>query len=208
MAIITMPTNIKCAQDCRIEQVHFDAVSASDVTGSSQARTYGAPHWALSLTQPGALTDAEAGVWKAMLLSLRGSVNYLHAFDPNRRKPFGTLRGSLTLAASAVYGDAAIILTGGAGQSGATLAAGDWLQIGAGLGTSQLVNVTSNATANAGGVISVLIESPLRMGFASGSVVTWDHARAYFRRPPGRVGWSPYAGRYTQGLATDLMESW
>ncbi len=208
MAVITMPTALKCAQDCRIEQVHFDTISASDVTGSSQARPYGVPHWALSLTQPGVLTDAEAGLWKAMLLGLRGSVNYLHAYDPNRRAPFGTFRGSPTLAAAAAYGDNAISLDGGAGQAGRTLLIGDWLQVGSGFGTSQLVAVTSNATANGSGVIAVTIEAPLRMAFASGAAVTWDHARGYFRRPPGRLGWAPYAGRYTQGLAADLMESW
>lgn len=208
MAIITMSADLRCARGCRVEQISADALTTSDPAGTSQARLYGLPKWALSLVSPEALTDAQAGVWKALLLGLRGQVNYLAAFDPARPVPLGTLRGALTLAAAAAYGDNTASITGGAGQAGKTLQAGDWLQLGTGLGSSQLVCCTANAVADGTGLIAVTFEPTLRLGFALGATVAWDHARAYYRRTPARAGWAAYSGRITQVMNVDLIEAW
>ena len=208
MAVITMPNTLRCGRGCRIEQATFDVPSASDVTGSSQVRPYGVPHWTLSLVSPDTLPDLDAGIWKAMLLTLRGSVNYLHAFDPSRPQPLGSYRGAPMLASAAVYGDTLLLLDAGAGQGGGTLVPGDWLQIGTGLGTSQLILVTAPATANSAGQIAIAFEAPLRLGFAAGTAVTWSYARGHFRRGPARAGWSPSSPGMTQSLGVDLIEAW
>lgn len=208
MAVITMPVNLRCASGCRIEQITTDSVGLSDPGGNSQARTYGVPRWSLSLAAPAAMTDADAGLWKAMLLTLRGSVNFLAAFDPSRPQPRGSLRGALTLASAAAIGASAIAITGGGGQAGKTLVIGDWLQIGTGLGSSQLVMCVAPATADGAGACTVTVEPPLRLAFGGGAAVTWDRPLAYFRKPPGRVGWSAYSRYISQSVGIDMIEAW
>ena len=208
MAIITMPTTLRCAPGCRIEQLTTDAIGLSDPGGNGQARTYGYPKWALSLAAPEVMEDTEAGAWKALLLGLRGSVNYLHAYDPSRPAPRGTLRGSLTLGATVAAGATTATLACGAGQAGKTLVVGDWLQISTGLGTSQLVFCMANATVDGSGNMALVFEGPLRQGFAAGTAVTWDRPRSYFRKPPGRVGWTGLSTLLTQNVGLELIEAW
>lgn len=207
MAVVTMPDTLACGRGCKIEQITTDAIGLSDPAGNSQARTYGHPRWALSLVGYELMTDAEAAQWKAMLLGLRGSVNYLAAFDPSRPWPTGSLRGAPTLVADGAAGDIALTLDC-PGQVGRTVRVGDWLQVGAGLGSSQLVMVMADATVNGSGRLTLAFEAPLRQAFAAGTVVYWDRPRAYFRKPPGRVGWTPYSQLYAQGFGIDLVEAW
>jgi hypothetical protein len=209
MAIITMPDTLRVGAGSKIEQATFEVVSASDVTGSTQARAYGAPHWSLSLVSPAHLQDADAGAWKSMLLALLGSVNYLSAFDPSRPVPLGTYRGSPNLTATANAGDTTITF-GDATQADKTLTVGDWLQIGTGLGTSQLVIVVAPATANGSGIATVQIQAPLRIPYAISTPVFWSRPRGHFRRTPGsgRTAWTPFAPGVTQGFAIDLIEAW
>jgi len=208
MAIIQMPDTLRCGVGCRIEQATFDVLTGSEVTGSSQARPYGMPHWVMGLVSPAYLGDADAGAWKALLLSLRGSVNVLAAYDPARPAPLGTLRGAPVLANSVAYGAVSMVLAAGAGQAGATLVPGDWLQIGAGQGSSQLVLVTAPAVADGAGNITVNFEAPLRQGFAAGTAVAWQRARGYFRRASGRTAWAAHCPGVSTGLSIDLVEAW
>jgi hypothetical protein len=122
----------------------------------------------------------------------------------------GTMRGTLTLNAAPSAGAVAISVTGGAGQAGKTLQAGDYLQIGSGLGTSQVVMVMADATANGSGVIALTTEPPLRTAFASGTAVQWDRPAAYFKQQGTAVAWSYEPGReiVTTGMAVDLLEVW
>ena len=54
----------------------------------------------------------------------------------------------------------------------------------------------------------IAFEPPLRMPFAASTSVVWDRPVAYFRKPPGRVGWTPFSQTYAQGFAIDLVEAW
>lgn len=209
MAIITLPTTLMIGSACGMGQRRFDLLSQSEPTGAQQVRLLAPPRWTLNLVQPDKLRLAEAGAWVALLAQLRGRVNVLAACDPVRPAPLGTLRGALTLAALAGAGATAISVTGGAGQAGKTLLAGDWLSIGAGLGSSQQVMVMATTTTNASGVASVAIEPPLRTGFAISAVVTWDKPLAYYRLQNDASSWT-YGGGGTlvSGIALDLMETW
>ena len=105
MSTVTLPGTIKLSPGCGVGQRRFDLVTQSDSSGSQQARLLGPPRWTLRLVQPDFLTLPEAGLWAALALQLRGRVNVLAAWDPARPAPSGTLRGTLTLAASAAAGD-------------------------------------------------------------------------------------------------------
>lgn len=209
MAIITLPTTLPIGAGSGFGQRRFDLLAQSDSTGAQQTRLLGPPRWTLALQPPDPMRVDEAGQWAALAASLRGRVNVLWAFDPARRAPQGTLRGTLTLAAAAAIGAAALSVTGGAGQAGKTLRAGDLLQLGSGLGTSQLVMVLADATADGSGVVALSVEPPLRTAFSAGAAVTWDTPRAHFRLQSDALAWTYRGGGLlASGLAMDFTETW
>lgn len=209
MSIITLPPTLKLSPGGGVGQRRFDLLTQSDSTGSQQARLLGPPRWTLRLVQPEFLTLAEAGQWSALALQLRGRVNVLAAWDPARPAPGGTVRGTLTLAATAAIGATTVSVTGGASQAAKTILAGDWFQIGTGLGSSQLVMCTAAATANGSGVVSLAFEPPLRAGYTSATPVTWDKALAYYRQQTESTSWTYINnGAMVSGLSLDLLEVW
>ena len=212
MSIIALPTALRIGAGGGMGQARFDLLTQSDGTGAQQARLLAPPRWTLRLVQPDNLAQADAAVWQALALRLRGRVNVLAAWDVSKPAPLGTMRGSMALSAAAAAGATSISVTAGAGQAATTLAAGDWLQVGAGLGTSQLVMVTAAAVANGSGVITPSIEPPLRQGYASATAVAWDRPLAYFRQQTDATTWTVgnggRSGALVTGMSMDLMESW
>lgn len=206
MAIIAMPTGLRIAE-VSIGQARYDMVEMSDASGHAAARLFGPPRWRVSMRSAPALLLAQAAQWEAMLLQLRGGVNHLSVYDPVRQVPQGTMRGTLTVSGAHSAGAVAVTVTGGAGQASTTLKAGDWLQIGTGLGTSQLVKVMADATANGSGVISLTVEPPLRTGFSGGTAVTWNRPLAYYKQGDAPM-WTYGPGQTSGGYAVDLLESW
>jgi hypothetical protein len=173
---------------------------------------------------------ADAGKWEALVYGLRGRVNHLSAFDPGRVAPAGTARGSLRLAAVAAAGATSVVLVGG---TAGTLLAGDLLQFGTGLGTSQLVKVMADVASvpptdtafswdnggafswtNGGaftwsdpGVITVTFEPPLRQAFVQDTPAAWSYPRAYYRaQGAAQASYTPgYTGQGDYAL--DLVEA-
>jgi hypothetical protein len=88
----------------------------------------------------------------------------------------------------------------------ADLKAGDWLQIGTGVGTSQLVKVTADAQEVNAGTMTVSFEPPLRAAFSAGTAVTWNRPIAYYKQTSAPQ-WG-YRARMSTGYALDLLESW
>ena len=208
MAIITMPANLAIAKAGQvIGQRRYDLNGGSDATGTAQVRLFGPPRWSMTLQAPEGVTIAEADVWQTMLMQLRGRINHLAAWDVSRSAPLGTMRGTLTLSATAAAGATTISVTGGAGQAGTTLRAMDWLQIGTGL-ASQAVRVMANATANGSGVIALTIEPPLRTGYASATAVAWSAPKVHLKAQADSTEWRNYGNRAVQGLNIDLLEDW
>lgn len=189
-------------------QADYSLTEMSDQSGAASSRSFGPPRWTLAFSSVDGLTKTQAGVWDAFITQLRGRVNHLSAYDVLRPYPAGTMRGTLTLNSSAAAGDVTLSVTGGAGQASTTLLRGDWLQIGTGLGTSQLVKVCADATANGSGVISLTIEPPLRLAFSSSAAVTWFQPLAYFKRTTGKVQWNGAGAGFFGGYSLDLLEQW
>lgn len=86
---------------------------------------------------------------------------------------------------------------------------GDWIQVGTGLGTSQLFKVVANSVANGSGVISLTVEPTVRIAFSSGTVCAWDKPVAYFKKQGRSVNYAAEAGTLLySGHALDLIEQW
>ena len=206
MTVVTLPTTLRMGARGGMGQRRFDLLSQSDSSGTQQTRLLGPPRWTLQLVQPQVLTLIEAGAWAALLLQLRGRVNVLAAWDPNRAAPVGTARGALTLNAAAAIGATGLQVAGCSPATG-TFRAGDCLQIGAGLGSSQLVMVTADAVA-AAGVATLAFEPPLRSAFAGATAVTWDKPLAYYRFQSDASAWTYAPGALVSGMVMDLLEVW
>jgi hypothetical protein len=197
MAIITLPTGILFGAGSGVEQITYDITNGSAVTGADQPVSFGPARWGLTLLAPDRQYQSEAAAWEVLVLQLRGRLNVLACHDPGKPAPRGTRRGSLALGAAAAAGATSVNVTGTG-----TLLRGDWLQIGTGLGTSQLVKVVADTSTAA-----VQIEPPLRSAHASGTVVTWDKPLGYWRRGPERARWTYTGGGLQQGFALQFVEA-
>ena len=206
MSVITLPAGFKVPAGCTIGQQRYDFTESSDASGDEAARLLGPPRWSMSLRSVDALTLVEAGLWESVLLKLRGRVNHLALYDPVRSAPQGTLRGTPTLNATVLAGVTTIVLAGV--STGATLLPGDWLQIGSGVGTSQLIKIVAAATES-GGTLAATFEPPLRNGYTAGAAITWDKPLAYFKQTtPAQWSYRPAPMYRASAYTLDLIESW
>lgn len=205
MSILTIPSGL-LVRAFNMGQQRFDQEFSSGDTGVSQTRLLAPPRWTASIVAPQWLSAADAAIWRDLILRLQGRVNQLAVHDYDNPAPLGTMRGTLTLASAVAAGATSLSVTGGAGQAGTTLLAGDWIGIGSG-STRQLVSVAANATANGSGVIALTIAQPARWAQSSGSSVAWDKPTALFRQRTSSNSWSR-DGDVRTGYSLDLVESW
>lgn len=169
----------------------------------AQAVEGSGPLWVVEI-EPPETSIAEGGGWQSVMMQLRGRTNQLALWNMGRSQPVGTMRGAMSLSATA-QGATALTITA-SGQAGLTLRAGDYVGVGSGF-TQQVVMILDDSVANASGVISVATEPPLRNSFAAGSTVTWDQPRALFRRSESASSWD-YASGQVSGMAMSLIEDW
>lgn len=90
----------------------------------------------------------------------------------------------------------------------ATLEAGDWLQIGSGVG-SHYCMVTNTVEADDAGAMAISIEPPLRQSIASGTAVVWDKPVAHYHLTGDSQSWQGVPGSSdVGGFVFDLIEDW
>lgn len=145
MAIISMrdaayaPLPLFAGDGSGFGQINYEVRSIAVQTGGVQTRATGLPRYTFKLALPSQMTQERAGRWRALLMSLRGGVNHLEAYDPAHQFPTGTAR--LDAQIGGTVKGAVHLYSSGSG----TLLAGDWMQIGSTIGASQLVMVTADA---------------------------------------------------------------
>lgn len=202
MAVILIPTDF--AFDAFGMSYHdFSYTESSEATGDSADRLGGPPRWGCSIASLEKMTPVEAGKWQSLIMRLRGGVNHLGVFDPIRNRPEGTLRGTPTLVSNVAAGDTAMNI-----YANGTILEGDLLQIGTGVGTSQLIAAIANRTPS-GGQMVVQFEPPLRYGFAAGTSITWDYPRFYAKAKGSPASWQHAKGSRTTGsFKIDCVENW
>jgi hypothetical protein len=195
----------------------YDGFAESIPSGNIQTQLAGVPRWTMSLRAPQGVTEAEAVVWRALLLGLRGRVNYLKAWNPSQTTIRGTAGGTMVTDGSHAAGATTLNVTvTGTGQVGNTILSGSPLTIGTGIGTSQLVHTITDATfTNVGGNsdIALTIEPPLRTAFSSSTAITRTNAFTYFKQDGNATRWRHYgiqgfAPSAHQEFALDLIEVW
>lgn len=179
---------------------NLQRTSESPLSGYTQTISMPGARWGWSLEFGDHRSDLRQEV-EAFLLRLSGREHRVALWDFKRRVPRGTCNLSgVTLGAAAAQFATSLQLAGcGANK---TLVAGDWI----GLATGQLVRVVANATADAGGAMTVEVRHMLRTAAASGSAVTLDRPTALYVRTASGLDMPRGPGRHEPGFAVDFVE--
>jgi hypothetical protein len=224
MAIISLPGSFRPV-GFSFGQQRFDTMERSDSTGAEAARLLAPPRWTCGVQSADHMTLVEAGQWEAWCLKLRGGVNVAAIYDPVRQTPQGGVTGSLKLVGDLPAGSTSMTLTGNTNALG--FDAGDWMQIGSGVGTSHLCKAVADVDPSGSGgaftwtsftwtsftwvdanTITVAFEPPTRVAFAQGSAVTIDRPVGYYRmRGSPKWQYSQRAYRREGGFAVDFIET-
>jgi hypothetical protein len=207
MSIITFPSSLLSVAEFSWSQQRRDMMFSS-IFGSQDVGV-STPLWMVTIGQSLIQdTNDSAGIWQSLALRLSGKVHQLELWNIMRPTPLGTLRGTLTMKVAHAQGASTLSLSGGSGQSGKTVKAGDYFGIGS-VTTQQVVFATADATADGSGDITIDISATaLRNAFITGSSVTWDKTKALFRQTASKQGWKYGQGKVVSGISLDLIEDW
>lgn len=167
-----------------------------------------APLWKVSLVFD-LLDQVNAGAYQALIMSLEGGKNQLALPNVGRPVPLGTFTGAsgTTTMTGAVSAGAYTFTMTNSSYPTKTLVAGDMIGIinGSASNTKQLVMVTTTATSNGSGVITVTVNPQVRNDIASGSTVTLQSPTALFRVQGNSSGWT-YEKTTVDSISLDLLE--
>lgn len=130
---------------------------------------------------------ADAEVWVAFLLSLRGRLGTFTMGDPLGATPRGTWGGTPLLIGSHAAGLRTLAVDGF--SVGATGKQGDWLQFGTGSST-RLHKVLVDFTADGSGAASVEIYPRLRAALSDNAPLTVTSAKGLWRLATNRRDWT------------------
>lgn len=170
----------------------------------SQSIEIGEPVWRVSFQTIYARNSIASSV-ESLLDELNGKQNQLALYHIALPAPLGTLRGTNTLASSAVKG-ATTVTINCSSPNGSTLLKGDLVGFGTGY-NQQVVRVITNATS-AAGQMTFSFYPKLRNALSSGTAMIWDKPRALFRQETMSTGANYMPGLAAEGIAVELREDW
>lgn len=191
-----------------ISSVELRAINAviyemSPFTFSGQAQASAGQMWQADVTLP-PMKRADAEIWVAWLVSLRGKFGTFLLGDPLCATPQGDIGGTP--------------LVNGAGQTGETLQidgctanvtnwlkAGDYIQLGSG-STATLHKVLANANSNGSGQVTLSLWPHIRSAPNDNAAVTVTNAVGRFRLSSNETTWSISAASI-YGITFGAMEA-
>lgn len=145
--------------------------SRSPTTGATESIEFPAERWQISVTYP-PRQHRVAGLAEAFFSRVVGGVDRVRVYNFRRPVPWGTMRGTPTLAATVTRGAQSLTI-----NTTGTLEAGDLFKIG-----DQLFQAMDDA-APVGGVLTVQLVQRVRGTLTAGAAVQWDRPTALFIIP-------------------------
>ena len=141
-----------------------------------------------------------AAAVEAFVNAQRNGINTVNLYHFVRPTPQGTMTGTPTLNGAHAAGVDTIAITGGVGNAGKTLVAGDIIGLG-----SLLLMIAANLTLDGSGNGTATMTNRLRVAQPSGAAITWNYPTAPFRLTtvPGVA----YAGTQVSGMTLDYLEA-
>lgn len=148
---------------------------------------------------------ADAEVWVAFLLALRGRLGTFLMGDPLGTAPRGTWAGTPLLVGAHAAGLRTLSVDGF--SAGATGKQGDWIQFGSGAST-RLHKVLQDFTADGSGAATIEIYPRLRADLADNAALNTANTKGRWRLATNRRDWSiglaqKYGVRFTCVEALD-----
>lgn len=174
----------------------------SPLTRSVQTLALPGARWACTLTWAN-LTAADAALMRAFLYALRGRAGRFYVPHSTVQRPRGTALGTPLVAGAAQAG---ATLATDSWTAGATLLAGDFI----GFGASELRVVTANATADGAGVMSIVLDEPMRASPADNSALVLSAPTCIMRLTSDDIEslFRPSAGGPLTDVTIDCVETW
>jgi hypothetical protein len=179
--------------------IHNQIVTESILSKYKQVLSRPGAMWGwdilLSDMNPSELAEIEAFITR-----LSGQEHWVTMFDWIRPVPRGTINlGGVTMSSTAAQFATSAILAGCGNTK--TLLAGDWLKLG-----SQLVMNVTDATSNAGGVMTIEFRHMLRAQVSAGASVVLDHPTSNYIAMDPKMEFARQAGYAQPGPAIRLAE--
>jgi hypothetical protein len=174
---LTLPTITGIAQ-FTLRAVTSDEVAISPFSFAQQVQLNQGEMWEADVGLP-VLTRAQADVWEAFFLSLRGSYGTFLLGDPEHAEARGVLGGAPLVASSGATGTSLDVSGCSANVTGWALA-GDFLQLGDG-GTARLHRLLENVDTDASGNATLRFWPSIRSSPAVGAPVVMTGAKGLFR---------------------------
>lgn len=172
-------------------------VSTSPFTFQQQLVRHQGARWEADVTVA-EMERPAAEEWIAALTSLRGAWGTFRLADPGGATPRGTWAGTPLVKGSGQTGETLLV---DGFSAGATVKAGDYLQIG-----DRLYKVLIDATA-VGGEITLDIWPRLRESPADNAVITTSSAKGLFRLSGNQNGWSLEGAGLRYSIAFGAVEA-
>ena len=202
---ITFPLTLPTAPSIRRVRIlpsSIVGVSVSPFTAQQQVQDYADAGWAYEVELP-AMERAAAEQWIAFRLKLRGRLGTFLLGDPAAKTARGTVAGS-PLVDGAHAAGAKILATKG-WTAGATILAGDYLQLGTGL-DQRLYKNLADATADGSGEASLDIFPRLRAALVGDEAITTSDCRGLCRMVDNTMPWEVDEMRH-YGLSFGAVEA-
>jgi hypothetical protein len=155
--------------------------------------------WVATLTFAPQAGEERARV-ESFFASVRGQANRIRMGHPSRKRPRGTIGGSVFVQGDLPRGWLGATLYGL--SPGATLLAGDLVGI-----NGQLLMVTSDQVANGSGVMSIGFAPGLREPVSANTAVEWNNPKTTWILTDNEVR-VPHAPGVSPSFSVDLMETW
>lgn len=175
-----------------IRNVELRAVNAviyemSPFTYSGQAQASAGQMWQADVTLP-PMKRADAAIWVAWLVSLRGRFGTFTMGDPLCATPQGAIGGTPRVNGGSQTGEE-LNIDGCTADVTDWLKAGDYIQLGA-AGTATLHKVLEDVNTNGSGEATLSLWPHIRTAPADNATVTVTNAVGRFRLASNETAWS------------------
>lgn len=163
------------------------AYSRSPFTFSGQSFAYPGQMWQADVTLP-PMKRADAEMWVAWLVSLRGQLGTFTLGDPIGKTPRGALGGTPLVNGAGQTGQD-LIIDGCSNSITGWLKAGDYIQLGSG-STARLHKVLADVNTNASGQATLTLWPNIRTAPADNAAVTVTNTVGLWRLASNESSWS------------------
>ncbi|EME71385.1 hypothetical protein H261_03213 [Paramagnetospirillum caucaseum] len=177
------------------------AVSESPFTFAQQAQPHQGQAWAIAVTLP-PMNRARAEVWIAWRLALNGREGTFLLGDPDGAAPQGSIAAAGIVLDGAHAARAQDLSMAGLAP-GATLAAGDYLQLGSGA-SARLHKWLFDGAADGDGRITGAVWPRLRAAYSDAAAVVTRETVGVFRMSSNTMPWDSDVSAY--GMSFEAME--